>query len=45
MTDLPRIVGMVHLPPLPGAPGFDGDRASIRRRVRRDAEALDAGGV
>jgi len=45
MTDLPRIVGMVHLPPLPGAPGFDGDRASIRRCVRRDAAALDAGGV
>ncbi|MFB6101251.1 MAG: BtpA/SgcQ family protein [Haloplanus sp.] len=45
MTDLPRIVGMVHLPPLPGAPRFDGDREAIRRRARRDAAALDAGGV
>jgi membrane complex biogenesis BtpA family protein len=45
MTDLPRIVGMVHLPPLPGAPRFDGDRDAIERRVRADAAALSAGGV
>ncbi|WP_251331336.1 BtpA/SgcQ family protein [Haloplanus pelagicus] len=45
MTDLPRIVGMVHLPPLPGAPGFDGDREAIRRRVRTDATRLADGGV
>ncbi|MFD1634487.1 BtpA/SgcQ family protein [Haloplanus ruber] len=45
MTNLPRVVGMVHLPPLPGSPGFDGDRAAIRDRVRADARALDAGGV
>ena len=41
----PAIVGMVHLPPLPGAPGFAGDRSAIRERVRRDAAALEAGGV
>jgi len=45
MTDLPRIVGMVHLPPLPGSPGFDGDRTAIRDRVRADARALAEGGV
>ncbi|WP_049900406.1 BtpA/SgcQ family protein [Halococcus agarilyticus] len=39
------IIGMVHLPPLPGAPDFAGDRGAIRERVRRDAAALEAGGV
>ena len=39
------IVGMIHLDPLPGAPGFDGDRASIRAAMRRDARRLAAGGV
>jgi membrane complex biogenesis BtpA family protein len=39
------IVGMVHLPPLPGAPGFDGDRGAIRERAVADAQALEAGGV
>lgn len=39
------LVGMVHLPPLPGAPGFDGDRTGIRDRALADAEALVAGGV
>jgi len=41
------IVGMVHLPPLPGAPGYDdaGGREAIHAAARRDAERLDAGGV
>lgn len=39
------VVGMVHLPPLPGAPGFDGDREAIRERAVADAQALEAGGV
>jgi hypothetical protein len=43
-TDRP-IVGMVHLPPLPGSPRFDGDRAAIRERAKRDAAALVEGGV
>jgi membrane complex biogenesis BtpA family protein len=43
-TDRP-VIGMVHLPPLPGAPRFDGDRDAIRERMRTDAEALEAGGV
>ena len=42
-TDTP-LVGMVHLPALPGAPGFDGDRAAVRERAREDATRLaDAG--
>ncbi|WP_440765388.1 BtpA/SgcQ family protein [Natronorubrum sp. DTA7] len=39
------VVGMVHLPPLPGAPAFDGDRAAIRNRALEDARRLEAGGV
>ncbi|WP_394326250.1 BtpA/SgcQ family protein, partial [Haloferax profundi] len=39
------IIGMVHLPPLPGSPGFDGDRDEIRTRLRQDASALESGGV
>jgi hypothetical protein len=39
------LVGMVHLPPLPGAPRFDGDRAALEARAVTDAEALAAGGV
>ncbi|WP_435360305.1 BtpA/SgcQ family protein [Haloarchaeobius sp. DFWS5] len=43
-TDRP-VVGMVHLLPLPGAPRFDGDRASVRESMLTDARALEAGGV
>lgn len=43
-TETP-IIGMVHLPPLPGSPGFEGDRSAIRERLARDASALEAGGV
>jgi membrane complex biogenesis BtpA family protein len=39
------IVGMVHLPPLPGAPRFDGDRDRLHTVARRDAAALAEGGV
>jgi hypothetical protein len=39
------VVGMVHLPPLPGAPRSQGDRESVRERARRDARALADGGV
>jgi hypothetical protein len=39
------VIGMVHLSALPGAPGFDGDRAAVRERAFGDAQALDAGGV
>lgn len=39
------LVGMVHLPPLPGAPRFGGDREALRDRARADAVALAAGGA
>ena len=42
---LPRVIGMLHLPPLPGAPRYGGDLAKVRDFVLRDAEALAAGGV
>ena len=39
------VVGMVHLPALPGAPGSDGDVAAVVEHALADARALDAGGV
>ncbi len=36
---------MVHLPALPGAPAFDGDREAIGQRPLEDARRLEAGGV
>ncbi|SEV94104.1 BtpA/SgcQ family protein [Natrinema salifodinae] len=43
------VLGMVHLPPLPGAPDFgDGeadDRQAVRTRALEDARRLEAGGV
>jgi hypothetical protein len=41
----PGVIGMVHLPPLPGAPRYAGDRQAISERARSDARALEAGGV
>jgi len=39
------VVGMVHLPPLPGAPKSDGDLDAVREAALRDARRLAAGGV
>jgi membrane complex biogenesis BtpA family protein len=41
------VVGMVHLPPLPGAPRYDpaGGRERLHEVARRDAERLADGGV
>ncbi len=39
------VIGMLHVPALPGAPGFGGDWAHVRARVLADAEALAEGGV
>ncbi|PCR90767.1 BtpA/SgcQ family protein [Natrinema ejinorense] len=39
------VIGMVHLPPLPGAPAFEGDRQALRARALEDARRLEAGGV
>lgn len=44
MTDLLKrpgvIVGMVHLAPLPGSPGFGGTMEAVHRAARRDAGTL-----
>lgn len=34
------LIGMVHLPPLPGAPRFEGDRKQLRSEALTDALAL-----
>lgn len=39
------IIGMLHLPALPGSPLYAGDRAAVRRRVLEDAALLTEGGV
>lgn len=39
------IIGMLHVPPLPGAPQFNGDVMAIRDHVLRDVDALSAGGI
>jgi uncharacterized protein len=39
------VIGMLHLPPLPGSPGFGGSIDAIRESLRRDADALASGGV
>jgi uncharacterized protein len=40
-----RIVGMVHLLPLPGAPRYQGSMQEVLDRAARDSETLTAGGV
>jgi len=49
MSDTPPVptpvIGMVHLPALPGAPDYGGDRAAIRERALSDARRLESGGV
>jgi uncharacterized protein len=39
------VIGMLHLPALPGAPRFDGDVKAIADTALRDADALASGGV
>lgn len=39
------VIGMLHLPPLPGSPQFAGDLDTIYKTVLDDARALVAGGV
>ena len=39
------VIGMIHLPALPGSPGYRGDLASIREHILADARALRDGGV
>ncbi len=39
------VIGMLHLPPLPGAPGYQGNLQRIRESLMADADALAQGGV
>lgn len=39
------LIGMVHLLPLPGSPGWAGDMAAVTKRARRDARILEEGGI
>ena len=39
------VIGMLHLPPLVGAPACSADLATIRERILDDAETLVTGGV
>src|SRR2546423_13556039 len=39
------VVGVVHLPPLPGSPRWGGDFAAVVARARADLLALAGGGV
>lgn len=39
------IIGMLHAPPLPGSPNFQGDFPAVRHLLLRDAEMLLAGGA
>ncbi len=39
------VIGMLHLPALPGSPGYAGDMQAVREHVLRDAQTLQAGGV
>ena len=41
---LPSLIGMVHLPPLPGSPRFDGDLDSVIEFARTDALILKEAG-
>jgi membrane complex biogenesis BtpA family protein len=41
----PPVIGMIHLDPLPGAPGFEDDLAAVISTALSDADALVAGGI
>ena len=39
------VVGMLHIPPLPGSPRYGGDLRTVHDAVLRDAETLVEGGI
>lgn len=41
----PAVIGMVHLLPLPGSPGYQGSRSAILERALGDAETLVENGI
>ncbi len=44
MNALPHLVGMVHLLPLPGSPGYSGSMSEVLDAARSDASALTVAG-
>jgi membrane complex biogenesis BtpA family protein len=44
-VDLPLLVGVVHLVPLPGAPAYGGSITDVLDAAERDARALRSGGA
>lgn len=41
---LPRLIGVLHLPPLPGSPRFAGDLGEIVRKAAAEAKSLEEAG-
>jgi membrane complex biogenesis BtpA family protein len=41
----PPVVGMIHLPPLPGSPGWDGVWSAVEAAALAEADALAEGGA
>lgn len=39
------VIGVIHLPPLPGSPGFAGDMRAVVARAVEDARAYESGGA
>lgn len=39
------IIGMVHIPPLPGSPRFEGNMSSVINKAKKDANSLAQGGI
>ena len=39
------VIGVIHLPPLPGSPGWQGNMGYVLERGLQDAEALASGGI
>lgn len=40
----PALIGVIHLPPLPGSPRFENDFTAILEQTKRDAQALERAG-
>ena len=45
LSSRPLLIGMLHLPALPGSPRFEGRVEALREQVLRDAESLVVGGM
>lgn len=41
----PLVIGMLHLPALPGSPRYAGDLKALVESVLADARTLQAGGI